>query len=216
MIKPPSTAARSHRPSQPNTYRDRRGRWGYPRAMWILLLTALSNAGTVVVDAEIPIEVSLDSRPVAQVFTASSIHFPAEAGSHKVTILVNGRPTHLQVDVPKTGRAHVVVGRTGITTDASDAPDAAETAKVDVRLVGNEHLRLTLDGSRHVLGPGDNHAVELTTGDHAFELRSGDGLAIYAIGDLHINGTGPVVVQISAGRAPEVVGDTASWRPSGG
>lgn len=182
--------------------------------MWILLTGLVSVAGTIVVDAEVPVEVALDSRPVAQVFTASSVHLPAEAGSHKVTVMVNGRPTHLKVDVPEDGYAHVVVGRTGITTRSSEAPTANENASVDLRVVGDEALRLTLDGTRHVLSPGDNQVLELTRGDHTLELRSGDGLAIYANGDLHVKGTGPVVVQLSAGRAPEVVGATGSWRPS--
>ncbi|MFK7930595.1 MAG: hypothetical protein AB8H79_20585, partial [Myxococcota bacterium] len=145
---------------------------------------------------------------------ASSIHLPAEPGIRRVTIMMNGRATHLRVEVPTEGSVHVVVGRTGITTRAEEPVDAVENAQVDIRVVGSESLRLTLDGTRFQLDPGGSQGLELTRGPHTLELRSYDGLAIYAVGDLHVAGTGPVVVQLSAGRSPEVIGKTGSWRPS--
>lgn len=175
---------------------------------------ASDGLGELVVQAEVPIEVAVDGRPVAQIFMPSSVHIPVRVGSRKVTVMVNGNPTKLVLDVPDSGNAHVIVGRTGITTRTDAAAPAATEARVDLRVVGKEGIRVTIDGQRFRLSPGQQQALELTSGDHAFELRSSDGTAIFAVGDLMVHGSGDVVVQLSAGRAPEVIGQTGSWQPS--
>lgn len=175
---------------------------------------ASDGVGTLVVDAAIPVEVAVDGRPVAQIFQASVVHIPVRIGSRKVTLLLNGAPTRLLVDVADEGESQIIVGKTGITTRQAAPTDAADEAPVELRIVGDEGLRLTLDNQRYRLSPGDSQTLELTRGDHTVEIRSGDGLALYARGDLLVHGTGPVVVQLSAGRAPEVIGRTGSWQPS--
>lgn len=173
------------------------------------------GVGDLVVEAAVPVEVVIDGRPVAQVFATSTIRVPTVVGTRTVTLLVNGSPTKLLVDVPEEGEAVVVVGRTGITTrvESSDE-DKADNAKVELRVVGNEGLRITLGRERYRMAAGTNRAMELTRGDHELEIRSGDGLAVYAVGDLMVHGTGPVIVHLSAGRAPEVIGRTGSWLPT--
>jgi len=170
--------------------------------------------GLLVVQAEVPVEVAVDSRPVAQVFSRSTLHIPARVGERQVVIYVGGTPHKMRVDVPAQGAAHVVVGRTGITTRIDAPADVADVARVELRVVGDEGLRLTLGQQRYRLSPGEQQALELDRGVHDLEIRSGDGLAVYATGDLLVRGTGTVVVQLSAGRAPEVIGRTGSWQPA--
>lgn len=176
-----------------------------------LLLGVLAFAGQIVVQAEVPVEVSVDGRPTVQVFTAARVEIDAEAGEHDLTLFINGRGNKIRVTVPKEGSAGVVVGRTGITTDAATAEDQADAADVEIRVVGTTGLRLVLDGKRYTLAPGDTESLHLTRGNHALELRSSNGTAVFAQGNLDIRGTGPVVIQLSEGRAPEVVGRTGAW-----
>lgn len=175
---------------------------------------ATDGVGTLVIEAAVPVEVAVDGRPTVQMFRPSTVHIPTRVGSRKVTLFLNGRPNALLIDVPDAGTAQIVVGKTGITTRSAPPPDAAANAPVELRVVGDEGLRLVLDEQRYRLSPGQTQALELTRGDHTIEVRSGDGLALYARGDLLVHGTGPVVVQLSAGRAPEVVGRTGSWQPA--
>ena len=80
-----------------------------------------SGGALLIVDAEVPVEVSVDSRPVAQVFSRSSVHVPVRPGDRRVVIYVGGTPHKLLVAVPEKGAARVVVGRTGISADRSSA-----------------------------------------------------------------------------------------------
>lgn len=184
--------------------------------MLISLLAALAWGGDVVVTAEVPIEVALDGRPVAQIWDAATLRLPADVGDHKVTVLINGRPTDVNVTLAPDGSdAEVVVGRTGITTREHTPPDAAADARVELRVVGDESLRIMVDEARMRLSPGDQHVSTLTRGMHDLQVRSADGTVVFANGELDVRGTGPLVVHLSAGRAPEIIGDhTGAWRPA--
>jgi hypothetical protein len=182
--------------------------------MWWLCLTPWALAGEIVVEAEIPVEVILRGEPAAQIYRSGTVILPAETGDHDLTLFVGGRPQKLVVSVPPDGRAHVIVGRTGITTRASLHAAPAASAPVEVRVTGTESLRLTLAGARIRLGPGEQRSVDLAAGLHPLELRSADGTVVFASGELDVLGTGPVVIHLSEGRAPEVVGSTGAWRPA--
>ena len=179
--------------------------------MWIFLLSALAFAGDIVIDAEVPVEVALDGRPVAQVFYPSSVRFQASEGEHTVTIMQGASPSKIVLDVPEKGAARVVVGKTGISTTDDAAPEVADEAKVEFRLMGKEGLRLVVGEQRFKMGVDAKQALELSRGSHEVQVRSFNGTVIYAVGNLEVAGTGDVVVHVSAGRAPEVVGTTGRW-----
>lgn len=179
----------------------------------ILLLSA-ALAGEVVVHAEVPAEVAVDGQPTAQLFRAGRLHLDVPDGERRVTVLVGGTPTHLRLQVDAAAATHVVVGRTGISTRREIRVDPeAGPAIVELRAVGREGLTVILGDRRIRLAPGDQQVLELPAGRHPAQLRSGDGLAIYATGLLDVQGPGPIVVQVSEGRAPEVVGVGGAWRP---
>jgi hypothetical protein len=181
--------------------------------MIITLLGALAFAGQIVVQAEVPVEVTVDGRPAVQVFTAARVEVQATPGEHDLTLFVNGKGNKVRITVPETGAALVVVGRTGITTDSLVGGPVADVAAVELRVIGTTELRLVLDSKRYRLQAGGQEALELPRGSHQLELRSSDGTAVFAQGKLEILGTGPVLVHLSEGRAPEVVGNTGAWHP---
>ncbi len=178
------------------------------------LLVSAALAGEVVLHAEVPAEIAVDGQPTAQLFRAGRLHLDVPDGERRITVLVGGSPTHLRLQVDGVAATHVVVGRTGISTRREVRVDPeAGPATVELRAVGREGLTVILGDRRIRLAPGDQQVLELPAGRHTAQLRSGDGLAIYATGLLDIQGPGPIVVQVSEGRAPEVVGVGGAWRP---
>jgi hypothetical protein len=180
----------------------------------LLSLLLSAAAGELIVHAEVPTELAIDGQPTAQLFRPGRLHVQAPDGDRRVTVLVNGTATHLRL-VVGGAPTHLVVGRTGITTrtqPADEQPDGI--ALVELRAVGREGVRLTVGEHRFRLAPGDQQVIELPTGRYPAELRSGNGLAIFASGVLDVRGVGPIVVQVSEGRAPEVIGSGSAWRPT--
>jgi hypothetical protein len=183
--------------------------------LWIGLL-ALCFAGDVVVDAEVPVEILVDGAPRAQTYGPAQVVLPVEAGERTLRVYVAGKPREIRLEVPQDGTTRVAVGRTGLSAERVASEDPADEAPVELRLVGDESLRVFLGEDRLSLAPGQQHRVDLARGEHPLQLRSADGLIVFATGTLDVRGTGPVVVQLSEGRAPEVIGDrTGSWRPAG-
>ena len=180
-----------------------------------LLLASLASAGELVVHAEVPVEVAVDGHTLAQIFRSGRVHLTVPDGERRVVLTVAGNPTVLRLQVSDGAATHVVVGRTGISTRTQATPDTDQgPAVVEIRAVGREGLQFKIADQRFQLSPGDQHTLELPPGRHPVELRSGSGLAIFAAGVLDVQGGGPIVVQLSEGRAPEVVGAGGSWRPA--
>ncbi|MFT7520395.1 MAG: hypothetical protein ACI9MC_002540 [Kiritimatiellia bacterium] len=183
--------------------------------MWIYILSSLFQpalASDIVIEAEVPVEVAIDGHPMAQVFYAATMRFTATEGEHTVTLIERGNPSKLVVQVPKEGAVRVVVARTGVSTATVNSDPTADIATVDLRLMGNEGVRVTLDGHRYTLASGDQKQLELSRGWHKMDVRSYSGTVIYASGNLEVAGTGDVIVHLSAGRGPEVTGTTGRWR----
>lgn len=180
-----------------------------------LLISALACAGELVIHAEVPVEVAVDGHTLAQIFRTGRVHLPVQNGERRVALIIGGKPTMLRLEVSEGTATHIVVGRTGVTTrvEVDESPPEGP-ALVEVRAVGRESLRLRLGEQRYQLAPGDQQLFELLPGRYPAELRSGSGLAIFATGILDVRGGGPIVVQLSEGRAPEVVGSGGTWRPA--
>ncbi|TVQ91916.1 MAG: hypothetical protein EA397_08430 [Deltaproteobacteria bacterium] len=181
----------------------------------IALLTA-AFAGEIILHAEVPVEVAIDGQPIAQVYRRSRIHLDVPSGERRVNLLIGGNPTQLRLPIKDEEITHIVVGRTGVSTRREAVPDPQDegVAQVEVRAVGREHLRLTIGDQTYRLAVGDQETLELPLGRHRAQLRSGNGQAIFATGVIELREAGTVVVQLSEGRAPEIVGSGGVWRPA--
>lgn len=179
------------------------------------LFFALALAGELVVHAEVPVEVAVDGHTLVQVFRDGRVHLPVTNGERRVTLLINGSATRLRLQFGEEHATHVMVGRTGITTrKLAQEPAPEGVLDVELRAVGLEGVSLRVAGQTYQLSPGDQQHLELGSGRHSVQLRSSSGQVIYASGQLEIDGGGPIVVQVSEGRAPEVIGAGARWRPA--
>lgn len=178
--------------------------------LWMLLAMS-APAAELVVDAQVPAEVWVSGQLVGQLFQPAELRLDVAEGPLPLTILVGGEPTKLDVAAP----ALVIVGRNGISTGQHDpaAPvPAVGPVPVEFRSTGQEDLLLVLDKERRTVDVGQVLTIELTPGRHPISLRSRDGTMLYARGSLEVGGEG-LVVQLSPGRMPEVIGKSGSYHP---
>ena len=174
--------------------------------IWLLFL-ASALAGNVIIDNEVPVEVRIEQRTMMKLLYPSQARFEYAAGPTQLTLLVNGEPKNIAIQIPEDGDVRVVVGRNGIshTTDAKPTVAQKETA-VTFRALGVEPIQLRLGNKRHVVTPDEEFSTTLQSGRHPVEIRNLEGTLLWAAGQLELSGLENVVVQLIEGRMPEVVG----------
>jgi len=181
--------------------------------MPILLLLSAALAGELLVEAQVPADVFVEGNHVAQLFYPSSLRVEFAPGPIVLTVVVEGLPAKVDLEIPEVGTAVLVVGRTGITTGQQPPePVDAEPRDIEFRLGGPEHVLFSLAGERIQLGPGEVVTRRLEPGNHALSVRSSQGTIVWAQGQLVVDGTSPFVVQLSEGHLPEVVGRGGDFR----
>lgn len=180
---------------------------------WLLVCVTAFGA-ELVVDAKVPVELYVSGALVAQLAVPAELHVQVEAGPNHLKVFTDGKPSELEVDVDVDRGARVVIGRTGITTEApgEKAPAAEGPRAVEVRSVAHEDLLVVVADQRYKVAPGDRLALELDPGDHRLSVRAGNGTVVYAAGTLRV-GDAALVIQVSEGRVPEVAGAGGSYRP---
>lgn len=183
--------------------------------MLTILLASLALGGDLVVQATVPAQIHVDGQLVAQLFTESELRVPVQVGSHQVTVYRNGNPEPLEVRVIDGLDTTLVVGRTGTTTGQALERIAPidGTLQVEFRVGDGEGVLLILDGERHELEPGEVFTTEVQAGDTPMSVRSASGTVVWASGKLALT-SGPVVVQLTSGRVPEVPSLGGSFYPS--
>jgi hypothetical protein len=180
--------------------------------MFLLFLYSLALGGDLVVHAEVPAEIFVDGEPYAQLYRAGVVTLRIADGDRRVNVMVSGNTHPLTVKIAPRQTHVIVVGRTGITTSVEDLAIPEEgPATVEIRVVGNERLRLHIGEERYSLNPGDRQTITLPPGRHRTQLRSGNGTAIFATGELVVRRGGDLIIQITDGRGPEVIGDAGAW-----
>lgn len=183
--------------------------------MWLMFAAAAGLAGELVVEAHQPAQVHVGGQPVAELYTASVLHLQLVPGKYDVTVMVNGKPESLDVEIAAEGATTLVIGRSGITT--GQAPAVAEAvfdgpAKVEIRVSGGAGVMVHIGDTRHRVGAGEVLVVEVPQGDHKMQIRDPAGTIVWARGTLQIDGS-ELVVQVSEGRMPEVAGTGGTYRP---
>ena len=172
--------------------------------MWFLS-PCVAMAGSMVVDAAVPVDVFVDSEALARLYVAGIVTLPLPEGERHVQLWVDGDPREMTVFVPAVGLTTVVVGKNGITTAAPNAADVP-VGPVEFRVAGKAPVMFTIDGQRYNLAAGDTVKLDLTEGNHAMTVRDASGTQIWAKGQLVIKDPRGVIVQFSDARGPEVVG----------
>lgn len=167
---------------------------------------APAEAATLTFDCKVPAEILVDGMKVGQLWFPGQATWRVAPGKHLVRVYVAGTPQDHPVElVARAGRTFLV-GRTGTTvSDTVAAAPASGPARVGLRVVGVQGAQVRIDGRREVLQAGAELALDLPPGPHALSVRSLDGTAVWSTGTLEVSG-GPVVVQFSEGRVPEVSG----------
>jgi len=181
--------------------------------LWTLLIPG-ALAANLVIEAKVPAEVWVAGQLVGELVMPSELHLEAEPGETEVTLLTNGTPKTVVVDVPETGLTRVVVGRTGITTGQvpPNVQPEGTRSEVEFRSSAREDVVLIVGDTRYTLAPGATLRVEFSHGTHPLSLRNGGGTVIWAQGSLQVDGDG-LVVQVADGRMPETAGTGGSFHP---
>jgi len=177
-------------------------------------LESVERVGSIVFDSRLPAEIRVDNQTVAQLFVAGRFTVNAPVGSHLVMVLTNGQPRTTNVDVPATGSATVMVGRTGLTTGRAVGEwDADGAAQVEFRVAGSQSVLVQLDGDRYRIDGHGYKGVTIPVGNHRMSIRSGNGTVVWASGRLELNKSADVVIQLAEGRMPEVSGAGSAFHP---
>ncbi len=180
------------------------------------LMPEAQQLGTIAFDTRVPAEIRIDGLVIAQLFTGAQLSVSATVGPHEILVLTNGRPRTGRVTVPVSGKATVVVGRTGLTTGQMDGKsDESGTATLQFRVVGSQGVIVQLDGDRYRVDAHSHKGVVVPVGSYDLRVRSADGTVVWANGRLELDRAVPVVVQLAEGRLPEVSGPGSSFAPGG-
>ena len=182
--------------------------------LWSLLI-AIASAQGLAIDANVPVEIHVEGHPVAQLFYPAHLEMAYPAGPLHLVLVLNGNAKPLDIEIPEEGQAHLLIGRNGITTSNTAPPSAIPAGPVNVqfRVPGQESLQIRIGNERHVVQPAAKLDLSLAAGHHPIEIRNGQGTTIWARGSLHIGLGDDVIVQLSDGRTPEVVGSGSRFVP---
>lgn len=200
--------------------------------MWWLLACCLAHAGEIVVDAKVPVRLSLDGELVAELYAESRLVLPVGDGGHTLVVTTDGTPQSYQVTAGSTP-VTVLVGRTGTSIGVPADSVSVHVERtiaggpVDVRFrtVGRERLMIQLGQQRVVVPPGNGVLLPLDLGEHPLTVRSSDGTNVFARGVLTVSGAGvtaqgigtagEAVVQLAEGKIPETSGDAVAFDATG-
>ncbi|MEQ1565362.1 MAG: hypothetical protein ABMA64_06970 [Myxococcota bacterium] len=174
----------------------------------------LLDTTELVVDAKLPAEVLLEGVKLAQLYFPAEVRWKVEVGEHLARVYTNGNPVDVPITLVAGVTTKIVVGRSGVTTERLDRPEATGPAKLELRMVGAGGAVVRLDREAHHLDAGGRVELELPSGSHPMSVRSADGTVIWAAGALDVY-QGEVLVMIAEGRLPEVSG-TGAFHAGGG
>jgi hypothetical protein len=169
----------------------------------------------LVIDAKVPVELLLQGNTLGELYVPGTVTFLVPPGSGVLRVYVGGSATDVPLQFVSGQETRVIVGRTGISTEAGPQTVAStDPQRVEFRLTGGTPASVRVDATSHRIDATRGWVVELPPGAHALSLRSSDGTAIWATGQLTLNGGAPLVVLVTEGRLPEVSGPGA-FHPAG-
>ena len=189
--------------------------------MYTILLGALLSAGLptalageLVVESSASIELHLDGMLLARLYQAGAVSFhDIPAGPHTLSARTHNQAFQLDVTIGDTPQ-RVLATTTGLQLLGATTPAPAGLASLELRLGGKVGARVRLGERWYTLSPETPLILpELPSQVLPMELRSADGTAIWARGELDLRAGDSLVLVISEGQAPLVIGREGSWRP---
>lgn len=168
----------------------------------------------LIVDAKVPVELVFEGSKIGQLYIPSELRFQAPPGPHLLRVFVGGFATDVPLNLVPGAEVRVVVGQNGVTTSAGPVEAITGPQTVEFRLVGPTDAKVRVDKLSQPLHAGRSWTVDLAPGPHPLSLRSSDGTAIWATGELLVHGGAPITVVVTEGRLPEISGP-AAFRPAG-
>ena len=173
-------------------------------------------AGGFIVDAQVPVELRIGEQAYVKLYYPGQTRMEFASGEVDMTVLVNGNPSSVRMNIPETGYAQLVVGRNGTSiADKTIHAEIMAESPVTFRAVGRESVQIRLNNQKHLVSPEREFKQTLATGTHKLEIRNEGGTLVWAKGVLNVSGKEPVVLQLSEGRLPEVIGLDSEFSSSG-
>ena len=168
-----------------------------------------ATESTLLIDAKLPAEILVDGHKLGQLWAPARVSFTVKPGAHQLRIYTHGKPNDLSIALPPGDGLTVVVGRSGLSSEAlpTDQRPTTGIVPVEFRVVGGAPAMLRFADTKHTIAQGDRLTLDLPSGTHALSVRSGDGTVIWASGRLTVEGGNQMVVQLAEGRMPEVSGE---------
>lgn len=181
---------------------------------YIFVISAF--AGGFMVDAKVPVEVRIAEQSYLKLYYPGQARMEYPAGPVDITLMVNGHPSIINVEIPTEGYTQLVVGRNGTSiSEQRVTTEAKASSPVTFRAVGLESMQIRLNNAKHTVAPEKEMQHTLATGTHKLEIRNEAGTLVWAKGILNVSGKEPVIIQLSEGRLPEVIGLESDFSSSG-
>lgn len=184
----------------------------------VVASSSVAWAGTVNIETEVPIEVTMKGMPVAKSYSAGTVSLESvEPGQHELQVWREGKAASVVVEVPETGSVRLLVGADSLSVVGEDgsAPATGPAPKLTVQVdEAGQRFFLVIDGKPVglVLAGTPLELGSLASGRHAVEVRSDDRLTVWARGTLELRPGDAIVMKLHHGRMPEVFGRTGAWR----
>ena len=173
-------------------------------------------AGGFIVDAQVPVELRIGEQTYVKLYYPGQTRMEYAPGDVDMTVLVNGNPSTVRMDIPESGYAQLVVGRNGTSVaERTTQSEVKAESPVTFRAVGRESMQIRLNNTKYSVSPDHELKQTLSTGTHKLEIRNEEGTLVWAKGVLNVSGKEPVVLQLSEGRLPEVIGLDSEFSSSG-
>jgi len=182
---------------------------------WLLLL-APAWAGDIVVQATVPADIQIGTVPLAHTWGPVTLRITGvDAGVAGIRVLRGDKVDTLDVVVPDSGAAVLVVDKGAPSTHPAEAPVAGPM--VELRAAPGQHFAVVLDGVRTTV-VGEHYPVQLegiSAGPHQLELRTSDLTVVWARAELDLQADDKLVVTGQEGYAPIVSGRQDALRLEG-
>lgn len=179
------------------------------------MLLAQVLAGELVVETEVPIDLTIDGRPSAKLYGASTLTLELPDGEHVLYVYRGEGKETLKVLIGEQ-TTRVRVGSSLLEASASPpkAPTDATTGQVEVRMVNGPGATIIWDGARHpVSRDGTLRLPDLAPGQYTIEARSADMTYVWLRGTVTVEAGDEVVLALSEGRPAECYGRPEAWQP---
>lgn len=168
-------------------------------------------------DIKLPASLFLNGQQIVQLYQTGKVEVRAAAGTHELTVVISGTPKSSELSVTADHTTPVLIGRHGQVSPQppipAPEPDPHRASALEIHVVGDEPVSVWFGEERWLVASGTVHHAVVPQGEHTLSIRNSDSTIVWARGGLLVHGSDGVVMQVGAGRAPEVSG-SGQWMGS--